>query len=187
MAWLRTVFTQFRLHPSFWGLVPQLQTHLIVKSVYFLLIDGPSFAAQQNMHTTIPKTNTCLTDLLDPKCQSSLIAASGFVRIKRTFNSKRTACTSDRYLPDLPHFVHKSPAAIRLQSFLTKHPAASLCPKINPQQSSLADYSRLPVGGEASFLMALNPHIFCASYKTWPDKARFSTNFRNGCALSRLL
>src|SRR5690606_37397822 len=140
MAWLRTVFTQFRLHPSFWGLVPQLQIHLFVKSVYFLLIDGPSFAAQQNMDTTIPKTNTCLTDIIDPKCSSSLIAASGFVRIMRTFNSQRTACTSDRYLPDLPHFVHKSPAAIRLQSFFDK---TSCSIALSKDKSATIFFSRL--------------------------------------------
>lgn len=75
MGRICAISAKLRLHTSFGNLVPQLKSHLLVKTIDSLRINGPAVTLEKHMHAPIPITNPCLTDVLDPELQFSLLAA----------------------------------------------------------------------------------------------------------------
>jgi len=69
------ISSKLRFDTSFGKLVPQLKSHLLVKTIDSLRIYGPAVTFEKHMDTPIPVTNPRLTDVLNPELQFSLLAA----------------------------------------------------------------------------------------------------------------
>ena len=114
------VFPQLRLHPALGYLVPELQAHLLVKSIDPLRVHRPAVTLQQDMHAPISVTDTGLANLLDAIPEVSLAAALRLVDIERSIDPERGAGTPRRNLPIAPHLVHQFALAGRLQNFFER-------------------------------------------------------------------
>jgi hypothetical protein len=111
-------FPQLRLHPSPGRLVAELETELVVNPVCSLHVALLAFPAKKNVEAPIAIADTRIADLTDAGFDASLLAAAGFVVIRRdvhlqnpvslaidTPQSPRNPFTSSRLRAGLPTFA----------------------------------------------------------------------------------
>jgi len=74
MGRICAISAKLRLHTPFGTPVPQLKSHLLVKTIDSLRINGPAVTFGKHMDTPIAVTNPLLANVLDPELQFSLLA-----------------------------------------------------------------------------------------------------------------
>ena len=138
MCGIGSILPELGLHPPFGGLVAQLQAQLVVKPAGSLHVDRPSLTQQKDVHTPVAVANACLTDLLDPLLQRSLLATPGLVGVERAVDPQRMTRLADRHLPGLPDFIHKLASAGRLQSFFERTSCSMALSRLRSATSRLS-------------------------------------------------
>ena len=91
----RAVIAQLCPDATLRHLVPQLQAHLLAKSVDSLGIHVPALPSQQDVDPPITIADTGLANLPDPELEISLLAALRLVVVERSFNPQGIARLAD--------------------------------------------------------------------------------------------
>jgi hypothetical protein len=113
MGRLDPILAQFGFHTPFRCLVPQLQPHLLVKTVNPLRINMPALSAEQDVNAAIAITHSGFCNLFDTFLQIGLIIAAGPIVITGSLGHQHTTSTPDTDIPDGPKVIDQFTAASR--------------------------------------------------------------------------
>ncbi|PSL17729.1 DNA photolyase-like FAD binding protein [Shimia abyssi] len=111
---VHTVFPQLSLHPTFGCLVPQLQTHLIVKPVDPLGFHLPALPSQKDVDAPVSIAHTRLSYFFDACPKFDLLVAMRSIMVGRAMRLRNTAGAANADAPNRPEVINQFPAASRL-------------------------------------------------------------------------
>ena len=91
---ISAVISELCPHSAFGNLIPQLQTHFLIKAINPFWVDLPSITFEQDVDTSITVTHTRLANISDLDLQIGLIVPPGLVVINRSCNAKSATSPS---------------------------------------------------------------------------------------------